>query len=50
MTKDIPFIARMIVIDDFNYKKKNDKKEDISYYNPKYDGESEYCLNTTAWD
>ncbi len=49
MTREIPFIARMIVIKDVILEEKH-IKEDTSFNNPKYDSECEYCMNTTAWD
>ncbi len=49
MTKEIPTIARMIIIQEI-ITEKNEKKNDNSYYNPGLDRECEYCLNTTAWD
>lgn len=49
MTKEIPFIARMIIIEDVISDTKT-QREDNSYYNTKYDSECEYCQNTTAWD
>ncbi|MBQ7740045.1 MAG: hypothetical protein IJT65_02250 [Eubacterium sp.] len=50
---DIPFIAHMIIIRDNlgqGENKKNMMFKDISYNNYRYDSESEYCQNTTAWD
>ena len=49
MTKDIPFIAHMVIIKENNFKK-DEKRIDNSYYNAELDSESEYCMNTTAWD
>ena len=49
MIKEVPLIARMIVIEDVIPEKKRNYK-DISYYNSDLDRECEYCLNTTAWD
>lgn len=53
MTREIPFIARMIIIEDTVLTENTQKKEpheDISYNNPRYDSECEYCQNTAAWD
>ena len=49
MIKEIPFIARMIIIKDDVCEKENQNGE-ASFYNPNYDSDCEYCLNTTAWD
>ena len=49
MTKDIPFIARMIIIQEVNFNEKK-HQSDNSYYNSNLDFDSEYCVNTTAWD
>ena len=49
MTKEIPAIARMIVLREI-ITEKNEKKEDNSYYNASFDSSCEYCMNTTAWD
>lgn len=49
MTMDVPYIARMIVINDIISEEKK-IKTDKSYYNTDLDRECEYCLNTTAWD
>ena len=49
MTKDIPFIAHMIIIHDSNFEEKREYV-DKSYYNSDLDSTNEYCMNTTAWD
>lgn len=49
MTKDVPLIARMIVITDY-ISKEEKKITDNSYYNSELDSCCEYCQNTTAWD
>ncbi len=49
MIKEVPFVARMIFIEDIISENK-ENQSDISYANPKYDSDCEYCLNTTAWD
>ncbi len=49
MTMDVPYIARMIVINDIISEEKK-IKTDKSYYNPDLDSDCEYCFNTTAWD
>ena len=48
MIKEVPLIARMIVIEYIISQEK--KNKDTSYYNSDLDRECEYCLNTTAWD
>lgn len=50
MIKDIPVIARMVVVDEIICEKEFKYQEDTSYYNPKYDSQCEYCLNTSSWD
>jgi hypothetical protein len=49
MTRDIPVIARMIVIKDIICEKEKEE-EKASFYNYELDSECEYCMNTTAWD
>ncbi len=47
--KNIPFIARIIIVQDGKNRLQN-KMDNNSYYNNKLDSENEYCQNTTAWD
>ncbi len=49
MTKDVPFIAHMIIINEPEFKVTK-KHIDDSYYNSDLDSDCEYCQNTTAWD
>ena len=51
MLKNIPLIARMIIIQDvIKEEKKENSCKNNSYYNTKLDSECEYCLNTSSWD
>ncbi len=51
MLKNIPLIARMIIIQDvIKEEKKENGCKNNSYYNTKLDSECEYCLNTSSWD
>ncbi|MBR3738409.1 MAG: hypothetical protein IKN26_06695 [Eubacterium sp.] len=51
MKNDIPFISHMYtVIEDFIEEYNRKSETDKSYYNSNLDSDSEYCLNTTAWD
>lgn len=51
MLKNIPLIARMIIIQDvIKEEKKENGCKNNSYYNTNLDSECEYCLNTSSWD
>ena len=51
MVKDVPYIAHMIIVHDTTLEKSETNLiPDKSYYNPKYDSDCEYCMNTTTWD
>ena len=51
MVKDVPFIAHMIIVCDERVQASEIRTgRDISYYNPEYDSDCEYCLNTSSWD
>jgi len=51
MVKDIPFIAHMIIVHDARIEESEIRTiKDKSYYNPEYDSDCEYCMNTSSWD
>ena len=51
MVQEVPYIARMIIIQESsNIRKTDTEYGDISYSNANLDSECEYCLNTMAWD
>lgn len=51
MTKEVPYIDHMIIVPDIlSEKNKKNNLRDETYYNPEYDSDCEYCMNTTAWD
>jgi hypothetical protein len=51
MVKDVPFIAHMIIVHDEIFEKSEKRMiSDKSYYNPEYDSNCEYCMNTSSWD